>query len=97
MLVHIGGHIAFQQRGDRAAVPRTRACSCWRTARTPTAPTGTASGRGTFGDAGVYSFYATKTVSTGEGGMLVSDDADLIAYARAFANYGKPDYDVPGV
>ena len=27
---------------------------------------------GHWGDAGVYSFYATKTITTGEGGMLVS-------------------------
>ena len=31
--------------------------------------------RARYGDAGVYSFYATKTVSTGEGGMLVSRHA----------------------
>ncbi len=28
---------------------------------------------GTMGDAGVYSFYATKTITTGEGGMVVTD------------------------
>ncbi len=28
---------------------------------------------GTKGDAGVYSFYATKTITTGEGGMVVTD------------------------
>ena len=29
--------------------------------------------------------------------MLVSRDEDLLDYARAFRNYGKPDYDVPGL
>lgn len=29
---------------------------------------------GTFGSAGVFSFYATKTITTGEGGMIVTDD-----------------------
>ena len=52
---------------------------------------------GSWGDAGVYSFYATKTVSTGEGGMLVSRNAELLEYARAFRNYGKPDYAVHGL
>ncbi len=28
---------------------------------------------GTLGDIGVYSFYATKTITTGEGGMIVTD------------------------
>lgn len=32
---------------------------------------------GTLGDAGCYSFYATKTITTGEGGMLVTDDDQL--------------------
>jgi perosamine synthetase len=27
---------------------------------------------GSWGDAGIYSLYATKTISTGEGGVLVS-------------------------
>ena len=29
---------------------------------------------GTFGDAGVFSFYATKTITTGEGGMIVTNN-----------------------
>lgn len=32
---------------------------------------------GTIGTAGVYSFYATKTITTGEGGMVVTDDGEL--------------------
>ena len=44
---------------------------------------GTARRPGTYGDAGVYSFYATKTVSTGEGGVLVSRHPELIEHARA--------------
>ena len=40
---------------------------------------GTCDGRsiGTLGTVGVYSFYATKTITTGEGGMVVTDDAEL--------------------
>jgi len=49
---------------------------------------------GSWGDAGVWSFYATKTVSTGEGGMLVSRHRDALEYARQHRNYGKPDYSV---
>jgi dTDP-4-amino-4,6-dideoxygalactose transaminase len=52
---------------------------------------------GSFGDAGAYSFYATKTISTGEGGMLVSRHDELLEYARAFRNYGKPDHEVAGL
>ncbi len=32
---------------------------------------------GTLGDAGVYSFYATKTITTGEGGMIVTDNDEI--------------------
>jgi dTDP-4-amino-4,6-dideoxygalactose transaminase len=52
---------------------------------------------GTWGDAGVYSFYATKTVSTGEGGALVSRRDDVLDFARAYRNYGKPDHAVAGL
>jgi dTDP-4-amino-4,6-dideoxygalactose transaminase len=32
---------------------------------------------GTFGDAGCFSFYANKTITTGEGGMLVTNDNEI--------------------
>ena len=32
---------------------------------------------GTFGTAGVFSFYATKTITTGEGGMIVTDRPEI--------------------
>lgn len=43
---------------------------------------------GTFGKAGAYSFYATKTITTGEGGMLVTDDDGIAARARVMALHG---------
>ncbi|OQX29033.1 MAG: hypothetical protein B0D92_05830 [Spirochaeta sp. LUC14_002_19_P3] len=33
---------------------------------------------GTLGDVGVYSFYATKTITTGEGGMITGRDPDIL-------------------
>jgi perosamine synthetase len=96
VLVHIGGHIAFESEAIAAAC---RAHDVFLLEDCAHAHGAEWNGRkpGTYGDAGVYSFYATKTVSTGEGGMLVSRDEQLIAHARAFRDYGKPDYDVPGV
>jgi perosamine synthetase len=96
ILVHIGGHLAF----DSEAIARYCAdhgifliedCAhahgaSWHGRRA-----------GTYGDAGVYSLYATKTISTGEGGVLVSKHPEVIAHARAFRNYGKPSYDVHGL
>jgi dTDP-4-amino-4,6-dideoxygalactose transaminase len=38
--------------------------------------------------AACFSFYATKTITTGEGGMLVTDDDDLIDRARIMSLHG---------
>ena len=43
---------------------------------------------GTVGAIGAYSFYATKTITTGEGGMLVTDDARLADRARLMSLHG---------
>jgi len=43
---------------------------------------------GTFGT-GCLSFYATKGVTTGEGGMIVTGDADVAARARLLRNQGE--------
>ncbi|WP_266159658.1 DegT/DnrJ/EryC1/StrS family aminotransferase [Dyella silvatica] len=43
---------------------------------------------GTFGDFGCFSFYATKNVATGEGGMIVGRDEALIARAKVLALHG---------
>ena len=38
---------------------------------------------GTFGDAGVFAFYPNKQITTGEGGMVVTSDAEVAArFAR---------------
>ncbi len=41
-----------------------------------------------YSDACVFSFYATKTLTTGEGGMLTTRDADLAARARVMRLHG---------
>lgn len=43
---------------------------------------------GTFGRFGAFSFYVTKNVVTGEGGMLVSDSATDAARAKQLALHG---------
>jgi dTDP-4-amino-4,6-dideoxygalactose transaminase len=43
---------------------------------------------GTFGDFGCFSFYATKNVVTGEGGMILARDPERIARARILALHG---------
>jgi perosamine synthetase len=95
-LVHIGGHIAFEVE---AIAELCRAEGIFLIEDCAHAHGADWNGRrpGSWGDAGAWSFYATKTVTTGEGGMLVSRHPDLLEHARAFRNYGKPDHAVAGL
>ena len=43
---------------------------------------------GTIGRVGAFSFYATKTITTGEGGMLVTDDDAIAARVRTMRLHG---------
>jgi len=95
-VVHIGGHIAFEIekiaeycKANGIILLEDCAHSAgaeWNGKRT-----------GQWGDAGFYSFYATKTITTGEGGMLVSKNKELIEYAKKYRNYGKFDYKIHGL
>jgi len=44
---------------------------------------------GTWGDVGCFSFYATKNMTTVEGGMVVSDDKELIEKINSLRNHGS--------
>jgi dTDP-4-amino-4,6-dideoxygalactose transaminase len=43
---------------------------------------------GTIGDLGCFSFYATKNITTGEGGMVISRDEDMISRIKIMALHG---------
>jgi perosamine synthetase len=43
---------------------------------------------GALGDMGAFSFFATKHMTTGEGGIVTTNDADLAARMRIFRNHG---------
>jgi dTDP-4-amino-4,6-dideoxygalactose transaminase len=43
---------------------------------------------GSFGRAGCFSFYATKSLVTGEGGMVTTNDRELARTVRAYAHHG---------
>ncbi|MCS6992394.1 MAG: DegT/DnrJ/EryC1/StrS family aminotransferase [Anaerolineales bacterium] len=44
---------------------------------------------GTFGDYGVFAFYPNKQMTTGEGGVIVTDDEQAAAFMRALRNQGR--------
>lgn len=66
---------------------------------------------GTFGDAGCFSFHPRKPITTGEGGMLVTDNAEIATDVQRLRDFGAtisdldryekgdsflPDYDILG-
>ncbi|MBN1527185.1 MAG: DegT/DnrJ/EryC1/StrS family aminotransferase [Candidatus Omnitrophica bacterium] len=91
MVVHIGGHIAFdilkiKEICDANKIALLEDCAHAHGAEF--------NGRmaGSFGLGGAYSFYATKTMTTGEGGMVVTGDERVYDFVKKFRNYGKFDY-----
>jgi dTDP-4-amino-4,6-dideoxygalactose transaminase len=44
---------------------------------------------GSFGDAACFSFYPTKNMTTGEGGMITTDRGDVADAARRFIDHGR--------
>lgn len=88
IVVHIGGHIAFEieaitefcnAKGIALVEDCAHAHGAHYNGRTA----------GTYGIAGAYSFYATKSLPLGEGGMVVSRDAAFIEWVERYRNYGK--------
>lgn len=45
---------------------------------------------GSLGDMAVFSFHGSKTITTGEGGMLVTDNPDLLARVQKLRDHGRP-------
>ena len=46
---------------------------------------------GTYGEAAIFSYYATKVMTTGEGGMVVSNSKDLVDRVRELREYDNRD------
>ncbi len=44
---------------------------------------------GSFGDASVFSFHRTKTITTGEGGILLLDNEDIYNRAKFLRDHGR--------
>jgi|AntRauTorckE6833_2_1112554.scaffolds.fasta_scaffold00122_23 dTDP-4-amino-4,6-dideoxygalactose transaminase len=45
---------------------------------------------GSFGDVSAFSFYATKNMTTSEGGIVLTDDDEIMERARLLLNHGSP-------
>jgi dTDP-4-amino-4,6-dideoxygalactose transaminase len=96
VVVHIGGHIAFDIERI-AALCREKGIFLLEDCAHAHGASWNGGRPGSYGDAGVYSLYATKTISTGEGGVLVSRRPEVVEHARKHRNYGKFEHEVPGI
>lgn len=47
---------------------------------------------GTFGDAAAFSFYPTKVMTSGEGGILVTSDKRMLEEAQGYRDQGKESF-----
>ncbi|MFE2040292.1 DegT/DnrJ/EryC1/StrS family aminotransferase [Streptomyces sp. NPDC059477] len=105
--MHYGGHPADLEA--LRAISRTRGVALIEdAAHAPLVPTPLGMA-GTVGDLGCFSFFATKNITTGEGGMVVARDPDVLARVRAMRSHclthdttermrtGGATYDVPAV
>ena len=95
IVVHIGGHIAFdifkiKEFCEKKGIVLIEDCAHAHGAEYKGIKAGL------FGIAGAYSFYATKTMPLGEGGTVVSADKNLIDWVKKYRNYGKFEYKVDG-
>ena len=97
MPVHLYGQCAdmMASRSDRRAAT---GCGSSRTRRRRTARA-SASGRRERGASGCFSFYATKNLTTGEGGMITTSDAAVADRLRVLRNQGmrrRYEYEMAG-
>ncbi len=88
IVVHIGGHLSF----DIFEIEKfCKENDLYLIEDCAHAHGATYKGRvaGSFGVGGSYSFYATKTMPMGEGGMIVSQNQEVIDFVNLYKNYGK--------
>ncbi|MBC7083435.1 MAG: DegT/DnrJ/EryC1/StrS aminotransferase family protein [Firmicutes bacterium] len=50
---------------------------------------GTKAGNGAFSHGAVFAFYPNKQITTGEGGMIVTDDDRIARLCRSMSNQGR--------
>lgn len=88
IVVHIGGMVTPD---IDAIVDLCRARGLWLVEDAAHAHGSTFNGRvaGSFGVAGTFSFYPTKVITSGEGGMIVTNDRRLYDEAIVYRDQGK--------
>ncbi len=85
--VHLGGRVADMDRLLAIARPRAiavveDACHSW-------GSQWKGKGTGAIGTCGVFSFQASKNITSAEGGIILTDDGELAERCRSFTNVGR--------
>ena len=88
IVVHIGGHIAFDIE-KIASFCKEKNIALIEDCAHAHGAVWNGKAAGSYGIAGSYSFYATKTMPLGEGGMVVSSNKEIIDWIKKYRNYGK--------
>jgi len=85
--VHLAGHVADMDRLNEIARKHglfvvEDACHSW-------GSRWRGKGTGALGDCGVFSFQASKNISSAEGGIVLTDNEDLAETCRSYTNCGR--------
>lgn len=80
--VHLYGHVSYIDQIKETEIPVIEDCcqalgSTWKNKSV-----------GRFGKTGCFSFYPSKIISCGEGGMIITDDKNLADQLKLFRNHG---------
>jgi dTDP-4-amino-4,6-dideoxygalactose transaminase len=91
MIVHIAGFVTDAMPAIAEVAKRK---GLWLMEDAAHAHAATLNGKhaGTFGWAGSFSFYPTKVMTSGEGGMIITDDAHMAEEARIYRDQGKASF-----
>ncbi|MCX5781175.1 MAG: DegT/DnrJ/EryC1/StrS family aminotransferase [Elusimicrobia bacterium] len=52
---------------------------------------------GSFGDSSAFSYYATKNITTGEGGIVLTNNSEIDKLSRQIINHGRSEHSVHSV
>lgn len=93
IIVHIGGLVSRRTR-ELVEAARARGLFVVEDAAHAHGSSQDGVAAGAFGVAGAFSFYPTKVVTSGEGGMIVTDDERIATEARIYRDQGKASFTV---
>lgn len=88
ILMHTGGLVAARSR-EISNLCKERNVICIEDAAHAPGAKFNGEYAGSFGDASVFSLYATKPINAGEGGMILTDDENTANWAKVYRNYGR--------